>query len=144
MNVSIETTNKTKEKISSQKLREVILIFFKFLSLKKVISANFKAEISVVFVGEKKIKDLNAIYRSVAKKTDILSFCYEKKKDFIFGELVVCPQVIKKNAKEDGISFRDELYKNLIHGILHLIGFRHGKKMFSLQDETVFYLKKKL
>ncbi len=58
------------------------------------------------------------------------------------GELVLCPQVISRQAKEHGLTLDDELGYIMLHGVLHLLGFDHEKnkveetKMMTLQDEV--------
>jgi len=57
------------------------------------------------------------------------------------GELILCPQVLKAQAKEHDFSFQEELGYMIIHGVLHLLGYDHektshqAKKMFRLQDQ---------
>jgi len=96
---------------------------------------NKETIISLAIVVKKKIQELNKIYRQQDKPTDVLSFGYEDSNDKLEGEIILCLEVIKKNAKKDGIAWKDELIKNIIHGILHIIGYKHGKKMFDCQDK---------
>ncbi|HBM45608.1 MAG: putative rRNA maturation factor [Parcubacteria group bacterium GW2011_GWF2_38_76] len=82
-------------------------------------------ELSLVFVGKKKIHDLNLKFRQKDKPTNILSFPLSKNE----GEIFICPAVAKKEIKivEKPL---DEYIKYLfIHGITHLKGFDHGSKM---------------
>lgn len=91
--------------------------------------------LSVAVVEAEEIKSLNKQYRQKNEPTDVLSFAYENTEKELQGEIVICPEVIRRNAKEDGIRFDDELEKNLVHGLLHIIGYEHGDEMFGLQDE---------
>lgn len=108
--------------------------------LKKVSQAVLKSEnkekhiVSVAFIKEKEMRGLNKKYLNKNKPTDVLSF--SETKDFIgkikefeniLGEVVICPQFIKKNAKKLDLSFKKELSRALIHGILHLLGYIHEK-----------------
>lgn len=103
-------------------------------------------ELSIALVGEREIQTLNAQYRKKDSATDVLSFCEyvsvkelcekSKKNDdqqMFIGELILCPEYIKHNADEDGESLEYALIYITAHGILHLLGFDHGKKMFDLQ-----------
>jgi len=94
--------------------------------------------LSIAFVEPKRIKEINKKYRGRNKITDVLSFAESNisgiksrasssKKPTSLGEIVICPQKVKKNAKKYGLSFRDELILILIHGILHLLGYDHEK-----------------
>lgn len=83
-----------------------------------------KKNIEVAFVKEKEIKALNKKYRRKDKATDVLSFGTI---DDLLPQIVICIEIVKKNAKEDKIPFKQELSKVLIHGILHLVGMNHIK-----------------
>lgn len=83
-----------------------------------------KKNIEVAFVKEKEIKSLNKKYRKKDKATDVLSFGTINDP---LPQIVICLKVVKKNAKEDKIPFKQELSKTLIHGILHLMGMDHVK-----------------
>lgn len=103
-------------------------------------------ELSIALVNEDEIKALNSQYRKKNSPTDVLSFCeYESMEDIcekkqtidgqqiFIGELILCPTYIKRNADEDSESMEHALVYITAHGILHLLGFNHGKKMFTLQ-----------
>lgn len=87
---------------------------------KKTLSIVGKEDISVVLVGEKKIQEINKKYRRKNKPTDVLSFEG-------LNEIFICSNVVKKQAKEFGVLFKNELARVLIHGILHLKGYDHEK-----------------
>ena len=80
-------------------------------------------ELSIALVEPKRIKELNKKYRKKNKITDILSFKYNNNS----GEIVICPEVVKKNSKKFCLTFKKELTRALIHGILHLLGYDHEK-----------------
>jgi ssRNA-specific RNase YbeY (16S rRNA maturation enzyme) len=58
-----------------------------------------------------------------------------------FGEIIFCPDVVARQAKDNKQSFDDELGYLILHGVLHLLGFDHekdkaeGEKMLAMQDE---------
>ncbi|HQL52989.1 MAG TPA: rRNA maturation RNase YbeY [Candidatus Magasanikbacteria bacterium] len=114
----------------------------------KTIKKNFKDyEISVHLVGEKYIKNLNKKYRGVDQVTDVISFAtqdllFDKNMNKDLGDLFICPQRIKKQAKDFLVDDREEFARILIHGVLHLCGYDHqnekdSKKMFSLQEKIL-------
>ena len=94
-----------------------------------------EVEISVAVVGKRKIQEINKKWRKKDEVTDVLSFCYENIEEKLEGEVVLCLDVIKDNAKKDGIEIEEELEKNVIHSILHIVGYEHGDEMFNLQKE---------
>ncbi len=144
MKYVVEINNKTKEKISKKKIKTV---FEKtvYLALRESFEGE-KFELSLALVSEEEIKTLNKEYRKKNAVTDVLSFAeYEGKQALLLknlktqgsetflGELILCPAYVKKNALEDGEIFEYAMTYIISHGILHLLGFSHGKKMFALQ-----------
>lgn len=102
--------------------------------------------LSVNLVGEKKIRTLNKLYRQIDKVTDVLSFAiadgYKIMVGDDLGDIFVCVPQIKRQAKANNISFKEELVRMLIHGCLHLLGYDHvkmegQKKMFALQEKLL-------
>lgn len=107
---------------------------------KKIINSERKAqEVSLVFLSENDAKKLNWNYRCKDYPTDILSFASDDPTSM--GELVICPQVLSRQAKDHDVTLEDELGYIVLHGILHLLGYDHEKnkaeeeKMMSLQNE---------
>lgn len=108
-----------------------------------------KGNISVHIVGDKKIRDINKIYRDKDKVTDVISFAIEEGEnifDFIdekdLGDIFICANQIRRQAKENNISEKEEMIRMLVHGILHILGYDHlqevdAKKMFALQEKFV-------
>ena len=88
-------------------------------------------------LNKESIKGYNLEYRNAEKTTDVLSFCYEKTKTEIIGEMLLCLDVISEYAIEDGSDVLSEFRKNIIHSLLHIIGLEHGSKMFDLQDKLL-------
>jgi probable rRNA maturation factor len=100
-----------------------------------------RENLSIAFIGPAEIKKLNKKYRGKDKPTDVLSFDYGDDG----GEIVICPQVVKENAKKDGGGFRKELAKVLAHGILHLAGYDHcksPKEAEAMEKKQEAYLRK--
>ncbi len=93
-----------------------------------------KIVLSVAVVEKEDIKKMNKKYRKSDSVTDVLSFCYENQDDLLEGEIILCDSVIRKNAREDGVSFESEFLKNIVHSVLHIIGYEHGEEMFALQE----------
>jgi len=100
-----------------------------------------KTELSVVFLSPGRIKKLNKEYRKKNRPTDVLSFLYNKKE----GEIVICPEEVKKNAKRYNSTFKREMARVLIHGLLHLFGYNHEKskkEAQSMEKKELYYLSK--
>jgi len=106
---------------------------------KKVLNGK-KADLSIVFVNKKKIRELNKKYRRKNRPTDVLSFTYSKQA----GDIIICSEVVRKNAKKFNSTFKEELKKVLIHGILHFFGYDHektGKEAKKMQKKEEYYFK---
>lgn len=107
---------------------------------KKKVMQNSQQELTIVFLAKGPAKKMNSEFRKRDYATDVLSF--EGGQPGVLGELVICPDVVKKQALEHGLSFREELGYMLLHGVLHLLGFDHEKSqkeaqvMFNLQDDV--------
>ena len=93
--------------------------------------------LTVVFLSGKAMTDLNFRFRGKNRLTDVLSFAPVEEGDF--GEIALyCDP---ERAKRLKLTVREEIFYLLLHGILHLSGFRHDKepdasKMFALQDSV--------
>lgn len=94
-----------------------------------------QGELSVAIVGEERMAGINEIYRKKIGPTDVLSFVYEKKPNRLDGELIFCPSVIAKRGQKNGLTLQKEWQRDFVHGVLHLLGMKHGKKMFDLQEK---------
>ncbi|MFH1620786.1 MAG: rRNA maturation RNase YbeY [Patescibacteria group bacterium] len=104
-----------------------------------------KAEINLIFVDQKKIRELNRFWRKKDKATDVLSFQEPKipcpKDKVLLGEVFVSPAFIKETVKKEGGKFVEEVVRAIIHGVLHILGYNHSKTserklMFSIQESA--------
>lgn len=96
-----------------------------------------RAEISVTFVDNEEIRELNRIYRGKDNVTDVLSFPqYEDPKQsndpvLLLGDVVICPEIAMVQAEEYGHSDERELVYLFVHSLYHLLGYDHME-----EDET--------
>lgn len=97
--------------------------------------------VSVAFVEESSMSELNVRYRGGVEATDVLSFPGGDDDDDEdldwpepetevgsaphLGDVVICPAVAGRNAADDGIEPAEELRRLLVHGVLHLLGYDH-------------------
>lgn len=81
--------------------------------------------LSLAFVSKAEIKKLNKKFRKKNKPTDVLSFNLVD--GGYLGEIVICPEVVKENAKKYNVTLKQEMIKMFVHGILHLCGYDHEK-----------------
>jgi len=116
--------------------------------IKKVASGHGKkvGEIAYIFCSDEKILETNRQYLSHDYYTDIITFDYSEG-DTISGDIFISVDTVKSNAEGLGIAFDDELSRILIHGILHLCGFKDKKpadkaEMTRQEDAALELLKK--
>jgi len=103
-------------------------------------AANNSIELSILFVNDKKMKEINLHYRQKDKITDVISFPqfenYEylsviKQQHPIFlGDIVVNLNEVKRRSMYNKSRFYDEVARLLLHGFLHLLGYDHEKSSY--------------
>ncbi|MBN1232570.1 MAG: rRNA maturation RNase YbeY [Candidatus Coatesbacteria bacterium] len=104
------------------------------------------SSINIVFASEEQMKSLNLEYRRKNFSTDVLAFKYEDN-DFndeekISGEIVIAEEYIRRQAKEEGVPYNEELARMIIHGFLHILGYDHKNKkdLKNMTEKTENYL----
>ncbi len=136
--MEISITNLSGVRINRSFVKKVSLI---------VLNKIDKEDVSIVFSDPEFIKEINKKYRGKDKVTDVLSFP-ENISDFkgtssSLGEIVICPLKLKDQAKEQGVSFKEELARILIHGLLHLLGYDHEiskKEELKMKEREEYFL----
>ncbi|MBO5602944.1 MAG: rRNA maturation RNase YbeY [Prevotella sp.] len=78
-------------------------------------------EVGYLFVDDEKILEVNNEYLGHDYYTDIITFDYDEG-DVINGDLVISLDTVRSNAELFGKVYEEELYRVIIHGILHLCG----------------------
>ena len=108
------------------------------------------AELSILFVDEHAIADLNGRFLGEDGPTDVLAFPMDEhlseggrspdsggtgpgvnpepttEAPMMLGDLVLCPAVAQRNAESASRSYEDEMALLVVHGILHLLGMDHA------------------
>jgi len=102
--------------------------------------------ISIAFVSDAEIRNINNNLRGKNKETDVISIgdysddldiSTTREKNIFLGEIIMCYNYIETNAIQNKIDSNCEVLNVYTHGVLHLLGFKHGKEMFDLQDDTL-------
>ena len=78
-------------------------------------------EVGYMFVDDEKILEVNNEYLGHDYYTDIITFDYDED-DIINGDLVISLDTVKSNAELFNKPYEEELFRVIIHGILHLCG----------------------
>ena len=78
-------------------------------------------EVGYMFVNDEKILEINNEYLGHDYYTDVITFDYDED-DVVNGDIVISLVTVRTNAELFDKAFEDELYRVIIHGILHLCG----------------------
>lgn len=140
--MQILIVNESKHAVPRKFLQEWMGNLFKELQKRRIVKASQnQKEFTLVFLDKKPAQKINMEFRGKDYATDVLSF--DSMDPSSFGELVLCPEVLKRQAKEHKLTYQAELGYMVLHGTLHLLGYDHetnekdAREMFTLQD-TVF------
>ncbi len=79
-------------------------------------------ELSFIFCSDEYLKKINIKYLNHDFFTDVITFDYSKNK-LLFGDVYISTERVKENATTYNSSFNKELFRVIIHGVLHLCGF---------------------
>ncbi len=87
--------------------------------------------IDVNLVGDRRIRQLNKTFRKKDKPTDVLAFPYKEPigPGKLLGDVIISRETTRRNAKRFKVSYQAELKRLVIHGVLHVLGYDHGKRM---------------
>jgi rRNA maturation RNase YbeY len=96
-------------------------------AIEKALNLEDQVSIGLAFVDKKTIQELNAKYANNDYPTDVLSFEYGQGEVSI-GDIAICTEIAKQQAKENDISDQVELSLLLVHGTLHVLGYDHQTK----------------
>ena len=106
-----------------------------------------QTDLSILLVGTDVMSELHVQWMDEPGPTDVLSFPMDELRPGsdaepspagLLGDVVLCPEVAARQARDAGHSTEEELLLLTTHGILHLLGFDHAepdeeKEMFDLQ-----------
>ncbi|SMM99125.1 Metal-dependent hydrolase YbeY, involved in rRNA and/or ribosome maturation and assembly [uncultured Candidatus Thioglobus sp.] len=87
-----------------------------------------ESELLIRIVDKTEIQDLNNRYRRQNKPTNVLSFPSDLPKEIneaILGDVIICTDIVREEAKNQGKTFNHHLMHIAIHGTLHLFGYDH-------------------
>ncbi len=110
-----------------------------------------RAELCIRLVDEAAMETLHVQWMDLPGPTDVMSFPMDELRpgregseplEGVLGDIVLCPTVAAKQARDAGHATEEELLLLTTHGILHLLGFDHAepeeeKEMFELQRQLL-------
>ncbi len=91
-----------------------------------------EAELSILFVDNGEIQELNRTYLQRDRPTNVISFAMQEGTGTglhpaLLGDVVISAERAAQDARDAGIPFEHELWFLLLHGILHLLGYDHER-----------------
>lgn len=104
-----------------------------------------EGEINYIFCDDKYLHKINLEYLNHDTLTDIISFDYSIGKN-LQGDIFISVERVVENAKDFEVSFKDELDRVLVHGILHYCGYKDKSDSDAkvMRDKENFYLNTRL
>lgn len=103
---------------------------------------NLKAgNINIIFLGDEELRRINIDFLSHDYYTDIITFDYSEG-IILSGDIYISVDRVKENAEKFNVTYDNELLRVIIHGILHLIGYKDSsesekKTMRFLEDKCL-------
>jgi probable rRNA maturation factor len=87
--------------------------------------------VTVAFVSDRAMRELNRLWRHKQGTTDVLSFPveqdeFEKAEGSSLGDVVVSVEQAARQAKENGLTLDQEIAQLILHGLIHLCGYDHS------------------
>jgi probable rRNA maturation factor len=149
MTLLIDCIDET-EKLTEEQMLEIERVIT-FAARNQKVETN--SEVSITFVSNDRIQEINREYRDKDKPTDVISFAMEELGEGeveligadmprVLGDIIISIPKAIEQAEEYGHSFLRELGFLAVHGFLHLLGYDHmtekdEKEMFTLQKEIL-------
>lgn len=120
----------------------------KFLG-KVIAEENMKpGDLLFIFTSDKIVRDINKKFLEHDYDTDVISFDYSSGR-IVNGEIYISIDAVRRNALNYRVTLSEELLRVMIHGVLHLCGYRDGNKitrdiMFERQENRLKEFRKEI
>ena len=104
---------------------------------------NFKS-LNLIFCSDSFLLNINKTYLQHNYYTDVITFNLSDTPDQGEGEIYISVDTVRDNAKEFSVTFEKELYRVIIHGVLHLCGYNDHSELEKtvMREKENFYLTK--
>ena len=117
-------------------------------SAAEVLPGAKSASVTIAFVSDRAMRELNLLWRHKRGTTDVLSFPaeqdeFEKTEEARLGDVVISVEQAARQAKENGLTLDQELAQLILHGMIHLCGYDHSTDNGEM-DRLELKLRKKL
>jgi probable rRNA maturation factor len=113
------------EVVNRQRIRKLHVVpWIKCVEKMLDVIGKTDSSVTVAFVSDKKIRELNRQFRQIDKATDVLSFPGDSS-DGEMGDIAISIETAARQAKQSGLTLDGEIAQLLLHGLLHLSGYDH-------------------
>ena len=102
-----------------------------------------EGELSLTFLADDPIRDLNRRWRGHDRIPDVLSFCLHDPGNPPVGDIYIGVDQAVRQARDQGVSDQEELVRLVIHGTLHVLGYDHPEAWMD-RGESELYRKQEL
>jgi probable rRNA maturation factor len=97
----------------------------------KVLPLSGQPDVTIAFVSDRAMRELNSVWRHKKGTTDVLSFPadqdeFEKSDELSLGDVVISIEQATRQAKENKLALEDEISQLILHGLVHLCGYDHS------------------
>lgn len=99
--------------------------------------------LNVIFCSDESLLEMNRHYLQHNYFTDVITFPLSAKGAPVEAELYISIDRVKENARENKISFKDELHRVVFHGCLHLVGYndKSSQQIKKIREREDYYLR---
>lgn len=123
----------------------------KKLSIKKWLKETIEkegyklSELNYIFCSDEYLLNMNVSYLNHDTLTDIITFDNSEEEGIIFGDIFISVDRVKENALKFKVDFLEELNRVMVHGALHLVGYKDKKKaeQEKMRERENYYLKRR-
>jgi probable rRNA maturation factor len=132
-----------------KKVEEMIHKLLSHASIEEALTGEL--EVSVTFMTDRAIQQVNAEYRGKDVPTDVISFALEEMTEgevvivaeegmpTVLGDILISVETANRQAEEYGHDFNREIGFLALHGFLHLLGYDHMTE----EDESMMFGRQK-
>lgn len=119
------------ELVNQQRKIKIEIEKFQYFAEKavKAVPETYDNGFTLAFVSDRKMRELNKMFRGKSSTTDVLSFPFEADEfetaEKHLGDIVISLEQASKQARENDFDVETEINQLILHGILHLCGYDH-------------------
>ncbi len=123
-------------------------VFINLLNTKKTLKHILKNHFSInkyiinfIFIDSQEITSINKKYLKHNTPTDVIIFDFSVDFGFLAGDIYICPYIVSANSVSYKTTPQKEMLRVIVHGILHLLGFRdctkNEQKAMRIKEEEI-------